>query len=78
MASKSSIWGGRFTGGVDPLMQAFNESLSYDKRMYRADIQGSQAYIVGLTKAGVLTEDERKVRLANPLPILSRVRRSWS
>lgn len=61
MAAKSSIWGGRFTGGVDPLMQAFNESLSYDKRMYRADIQGSQAYIVGLTKAGVLTEEERKV-----------------
>ena len=48
-------------------MQAFNESLSYDKRMYGADIQGSQAYIVGLTKAGVLTEDERKVRLANLL-----------
>lgn len=56
----NSMWGGRFTGGVDPLMHAFNQSLSYDKRMYKADVRGSQAYAKGLVKAGVLTEDERK------------------
>lgn len=62
----NSMWGGRFTGGVDPLMHAFNQSLSYDKRMYKADVRGSQAYAKGLVKAGVLTEDERKV--SNELP----------
>lgn len=56
----NTMWGGRFTGGVDPLMHAFNQSLSYDKRMYKADVRGSQAYAKGLVKAGVLTEDERK------------------
>ena len=59
----SRLWGGRFTGGTDPLMVAFNESFSYDKRMYRADIVGSQAYAKGLVKAGVLTENERQVHL---------------
>ena len=57
----AKLWGGRFTGATDPLMHAFNQSLSYDKRMYRADIIGSQAYAKGLVQAGVLTEDERKV-----------------
>ena len=42
-------------------MVAFNQSLSYDKRMYRADIVGSQAYAKGLVKADVLTEEERQV-----------------
>ena len=57
----AKLWGGRFTGATDPLMHAFNQSLSYDKRMYRADIVGSQAYAKGLVQAGVLNEDERKV-----------------
>jgi len=59
----SKLWGGRFTGKVDPVMERFNESLSYDKRMYRADVLGSQAYAKGLVQAGVLTEEEREVRI---------------
>ncbi|KAK9898315.1 argininosuccinate lyase [Cystobasidium minutum MCA 4210] len=54
----SKLWGGRFTGSVDPVMERFNESLSYDKRMYRADVRGSQAYAKGLVQAGVITEEE--------------------
>ena len=34
----AKLWGGRFTGSVDPLLEKFNESLSYDKRMWEADI----------------------------------------
>jgi argininosuccinate lyase len=37
----SKLWGGRFTGKTDPLMEAFNESLSYDRRMWKADIEGA-------------------------------------
>lgn len=59
MAAQNKLWGGRFVGGTDPLMHSFNQSLSYDKRMYKADIKGSQAYAKGLVKAGVLTEEER-------------------
>lgn len=60
----SKLWGGRFTGSVDPVMERFNESLSYDKRMYRADVRGSQAYAKGLVQAGVITEEESEVGIA--------------
>ncbi|EPQ58220.1 argininosuccinate lyase [Gloeophyllum trabeum ATCC 11539] len=56
--TKQKLWGGRFTGKTDPLMHAFNESLSYDKRMHAADIKGSIAYAKSLTLIGILTKDE--------------------
>lgn len=52
------LWGGRFTGETDPLMEKFNESLPFDKRMWAEDIQGSKAYARALSKAGVLTAEE--------------------
>ena len=36
---KGKLWGGRFTGAVDPDMEKFNASIGYDKRMYKQDIQ---------------------------------------
>lgn len=52
------LWGGRFTGATDPLMEKFNESLPFDRRMWAEDIRGSQAYAKALAKAGVLTAEE--------------------
>lgn len=56
--TKKKLWGGRFTGKNDPLLFAYNESLSYDKRMHAQDIRGSQAYARALIKAGVLNQQE--------------------
>ncbi|PBK96737.1 argininosuccinate lyase [Armillaria gallica] len=56
--TKQKLWGGRFTGKTDPLMNDFNESLSYDRRMHNADITGSIAYAKGLQRIGILTPDE--------------------
>lgn len=56
MASK--LWGGRFTGGMDPLMEVFNASIGFDKRMWEVDLQGSQAYARALARSGLLTEAE--------------------
>ncbi|KAK3084921.1 hypothetical protein FSP39_021497 [Pinctada imbricata] len=39
-------------------MEKFNASISYDKRMWRADIQGSKAYVKAIQKAGLVTEEE--------------------
>ena len=36
---QKKLWGGRFTGKTDPLMEKFNESLPFDKRMWREDLQ---------------------------------------
>lgn len=54
------LWGGRFTGATDPVMEQFNASISYDKRMWKADIQGSLAYVKAIEKVGLVTENERE------------------
>ena len=41
-------------------MHQYNQSLSYDKRMYAADVKGSIAHSRGLEKAGILTQQERQ------------------
>jgi argininosuccinate lyase len=38
-AGAKKLWGGRFTGKTDPLMEKFNESLPFDKRMWEEDIR---------------------------------------
>jgi len=50
--------GGRFKGGTDPIMEKFNESISFDKRMWAQDLKGSMAYAKGITKIGIITEEE--------------------
>eukprot|EP00873_Tetraselmis_striata_P036035 jgi/Tetstr1/456299/TSEL_043055.t1 len=52
------LWGGRFTGATDPLMDKFNESLPFDRRMWAEDIRGSKAYAKSLSKAGLLNDEE--------------------
>jgi argininosuccinate lyase len=54
------MWAGRFSGRPDKLMQEFSESVSYDKRLWREDIEGSLAYAAELQRIGILTEQELK------------------
>ncbi|KAK5171342.1 argininosuccinate lyase [Saxophila tyrrhenica] len=63
MASKGApaagkLWGGRFTGGLDPIMQQYNESIYFDRAFYSQDIRGSIAYARANTKNGILTQQE--------------------
>ncbi|EKX48973.1 hypothetical protein GUITHDRAFT_68151 [Guillardia theta CCMP2712] len=51
---------GRFSGETDPLMERFNASLPYDKRMWKQDLEGSIAYAAALGRAGILKDDEVK------------------
>ena len=57
------LWGGRFTQPTDGLMERFNRSFDFDWRLYAADIQGSMAYAKALTRAGIITDDERDLLL---------------
>ena len=52
------LWGGRFTGAVDPLMTAYNASITYDRAFYRQDILGSVAYARANIATGILTVAE--------------------
>jgi argininosuccinate lyase len=51
-------WGGRFTGGTDARVEAFTESISYDRRLYRHDSRASQAHARMLAAVGLLTATE--------------------
>ena len=57
----SKLWGGRFAKEMDKLLEKLNASISFDQRMYAADIQGSIAYAHALEKVGILTADETQV-----------------
>lgn len=72
--SGSKLWGGRFTGATDPLMEKFNASIHFDKRLARADIEGSRAYATALRKAGLITEEEAETLRSG----LSRVLDEWA
>ncbi|RWA09946.1 hypothetical protein EKO27_g5147 [Xylaria grammica] len=52
------LWGGRFTGAIDPLMHKYNASIQYDKALYKEDILGSIAFARANSKAGIISEDE--------------------
>jgi len=52
------MWGGRFDGAMASLMEKFNASLPFDRRMWEEDILGSIAYARALQRAGVITVQE--------------------
>ncbi|XP_071945197.1 argininosuccinate lyase-like [Antedon mediterranea] len=60
MEKAGKLWGGRFTGMTDPIMERFNASISFDKRLWKEDLAGSQAYVKALRKVDIVTEDEMK------------------
>ncbi len=53
-----TLWHGRFEGGPAEALQALNDSLSFDQRMYREDIEGSRAHVSMLAEVGLLSEGE--------------------
>ncbi len=53
------LWGGRFTKETNTLVHNFNESLSFDQKFYKQDIEGSIAHVNMLAKQGIVTNEER-------------------
>ncbi|GMI31448.1 hypothetical protein TeGR_g13184 [Tetraparma gracilis] len=66
--------GGRFSGSTDPVMEKFNASISFDKRMWREDIDGSMAYARALTGTGIITQAESDALVAG----LEKVAAEWA
>ena len=71
--SAGKLWGGRFTGATDPVFEAFNASIGFDRRLWAADIAGSRAYASALARAGVISELEADTLRTG----LSRVGEEW-
>ena len=57
-ATSSKPWSGRFTQKTDKLVEEFNASISFDKRLYKHDIMGSIAHARMLTKVGIIKKRE--------------------
>jgi argininosuccinate lyase len=54
------LWGERMGKETDPAVQRLNASLPFDIRLFRQDIQGSQAWARALARAGLLSDEELK------------------
>lgn len=52
------LWGGRFAAEPSDEMDRLNRSLPVDRRLWREDIAGSQAWAAALGAAGVIAEEE--------------------
>ena len=51
-------WGGRFSEPTDAFVERFTASVTFDKRLYHHDINGSIAHATMLGKVGILTAQE--------------------
>ncbi|MDY6972203.1 MAG: argininosuccinate lyase [Thermodesulfobacteriota bacterium] len=52
------IWGGRFREETDALVNRFNASIGFDRRLYAQDIDGSMAYCRMLAKQEIISDDD--------------------
>ena len=52
------LWGGRFTKTTDEMINEFQASIGFDKRMYCEDIAGSIAHAAMLEKCGILSAED--------------------
>ena len=52
------MWGGRFGGGPDDIMEEINASIGFDQRLFAQDIRGSMAHAEMLVKQGIISDED--------------------
>ncbi len=60
----AQLWGGRFTKETDQLVYNFNQSIGFDQKFFRQDVQGSRAHVRMLAKQGILSDAEKDLILS--------------
>ena len=61
--NEGALWGGRFTGGPSPALEALSRSTQFDWRLVPYDLAGSVAHANVLHRAGLLTDDDHRALL---------------
>lgn len=56
--ANQKLWGGRFSVSAAEILDQFNASLPFDKKLYKQDILGSKTHAKMLGKCGILKSDE--------------------
>lgn len=62
--NSNQMWGGRFAAGPSAIMQAINNSLPVDRRLWREDLAGSRAHAAMLRDRGIIGHDDAAAILA--------------
>ncbi|MDG2495966.1 MAG: argininosuccinate lyase [Alphaproteobacteria bacterium] len=52
------MWGGRFGGGPDDIMEEINASIGFDQRLFAQDIRGSLAHAEMLVAQGIISAED--------------------
>jgi argininosuccinate lyase len=58
------LWSGRFSADTDALVDELNASITFDRRMYREDIEGSVAHADMLAAQGIIDRAEADAIIA--------------
>jgi argininosuccinate lyase len=56
----ANLWSGRFEKGMESIVEEFNASIFFDKRLYECDIEGSIAHVTMLSEQGIVNFDEKE------------------
>ena len=67
----SKLWAGRAAGEINPAAEAFNSSISFDKRLVKEDITGSIAHAAMLGKQGIISAEEMELLISSLGEILA-------
>ncbi|TLD85059.1 argininosuccinate lyase [Helicobacter sp. MIT 11-5569] len=59
--ANQKLWGGRFSASAAEILDAFNASLPFDKKLYKQDILGSKTHAKMLANCGILTQEEAEI-----------------
>ena len=69
----NDMWGGRFAGGPDAILQAINASVSFDQRLAREDVEGSRAHAAMLGATGIVSDTDAEAIREGLLTVLSEI-----
>ena len=58
LVPNKKLWGGRFDKSTDEMINEFQASINFDKRMYREDIEGSTAHAKMLAAQKIISDDD--------------------
>jgi len=69
----NKMWGGRFGGGPDAIMEEINASIDVDRHLYAQDIAASKAHAAMLAAQGIISSDDAKTIASGLDTILSEI-----
>ncbi len=72
-AGQNAMWGGRFDGGPDAIMEAINASIGFDRRLAAQDIAGSRAHAAMLGVTGIVSGSDVAAIREGLLTVMSEI-----